>query len=417
MATPVTRILFVGDMHLGTRPTRLPAVLGDPDRYGPAAAWERTVTAAVERGVQAVALAGDVVNRRNALFEAARALRPGLERLAAAGIATFAVAGNHDTRALPGLVTDGVPLHLLGRGGTWEAVTVGGDDRPAVRLVGWSFPQDRWTESPLATPPPAADRALPTFGLLHADLDAAGSPYAPVASSALAAVGYDRWCLGHIHTPGALPQDGRPFYLGSLSSLDPTETGEHGPVLATVTAGDPIRLERLPVAPLRWEHWTLACPPQLRTAGDLQEFIYREVSARAAALAPAPDTALGLRVVLGGAVDDPAAVAAAAATIDRTPLRQDGVEIFVERIACRVRIAADLEALAQGTDPAGLLARHVLLLENGAADPAGSALLAELMDGLRTAAAIDLDETMLRQRGAAAARRLLDRLLGAGGRP
>ncbi len=82
---PSVRILFVGDMHLGTRPARVPAGLPEADAMGPGGAWDRTVRAALDHGVRAVALAGDVVNRRNELFEARRPLDRGLGRLADAG--------------------------------------------------------------------------------------------------------------------------------------------------------------------------------------------------------------------------------------------------------------------------------------------------------------------------------------------
>ncbi len=420
MTSNHTRILFVGDMHLGTRPSRLPAGVGDAERLGPAGAWARSVDAALEHRVQAVALAGDVVNKRNALFEAAAALRPGLEKLHAAGITTLAVAGNHDTRALPGLLQAGAPLHLLGAGGVWQEHVVGGDGHPPVRLVGWSFPRERWESSPLADPPPPARADLPTFGLLHADLDVPTSVYAPVGRAALAAVGYDGWMLGHIHTPGPVPTDARPFYLGSLVGLDPSETGEHGPVLVSVAADGTIERRRLPLAPLRWERWALPCPVAPASADDLQELLLRELETRTAALGLAPGTVLGVRVVLDGACDRPLAAARAADALVLPPVTFAGVTVFVDKLESALRAELDLPALARGDDPPGLLARRILLLENESAEQADA--LARLLQHLRDAeaearrfnactAAVPADDATLRRTGARAARRLLDRLL------
>ncbi len=422
MTTPATRILFVGDMHLGTRVSRVPAGVGDPDDLGPAGAWRRAVDAALEHGVHAVALAGDVVNRRNALFEAAAALRPGLERLHAGGVRVLAVAGNHDTRALPALLRGGAPLQLLGADGRWEETTVGGDGTPAVRIVGWSFPREHWPSSPLDAAPPPARPGLPTFGLLHADLDVPTSRYAPVGAAALAAVGYDGWFLGHIHTPGDVPGDGRPFYLGSLTGLDPTETGEHGPVLVSVGADGRIDRRRLPLAPLRWERWTIPCAADPAGADDLQEHLLRELEQRTAALGPAAGRVLGVRVVLTGAVARPLAVAEAAAALDLPPLHLDGATVFVDRLETDLRTATDLADLARGDDPPGLLARRILLLEGGPRAPEDGVLLAGLLDRLRDAdadarrlaslpAADVPDDDALRRHGARAARRLLARLL------
>ena len=195
-----TRILFVGDMHLGTRLSRVPDTAGDPEGLGPGAAWLRACDAAVAHGVHAVALAGDVVNRRNELFEAQRPLDRGLKRLAAAGIPAVAVAGNHDTTTLPALARSDARLELLGTDGTWSAREVTGPGGPTVRIVGWSFPREHWESSPLATPPPAAVPGRATFGLLHADLNVADSVYAPVSGTELRACGYEGWCDQSAHT-------------------------------------------------------------------------------------------------------------------------------------------------------------------------------------------------------------------------
>ena len=63
------RILFVGDMHLGRLPSRIPDTALDQGGWsrreiGPAGAWRRIVDAALELEVDAVALAGDLVASR-----------------------------------------------------------------------------------------------------------------------------------------------------------------------------------------------------------------------------------------------------------------------------------------------------------------------------------------------------------------
>ena len=51
-------------------------------------------------------LAGDLVERDNALFEAYGPLATGVRRLVERGIVVAAVAGNHDTMALPRLAAE-----------------------------------------------------------------------------------------------------------------------------------------------------------------------------------------------------------------------------------------------------------------------------------------------------------------------
>jgi DNA repair exonuclease SbcCD nuclease subunit len=177
------RILFVGDMHLGRLPSRVPPAALDKGGMnlrdiGPAGTWERIVDVAIEHEVDAVALAGDLVERDNAMFEAYGPLATGVRKLVEQDIVVAGVAGNHDTRVLPKLAAEIDGFHLLGTGGTWSMLPVSGDDGLSINLVGWSFPYHHHTASPLKTAPPQPDGI--TFGLLHADLLDAGSRYAPV---------------------------------------------------------------------------------------------------------------------------------------------------------------------------------------------------------------------------------------------
>lgn len=422
MPSSETTILFVGDMHLGTRIARLPAGAGDPDALGPAEAWRRTVDAALEHRVQAVALAGDVVNQRNQLFEARRPLDRGLARLAEAGIPVVAVAGNHDTDTLPALAAGEAPLALLGPGGTWSGFDVAGHDGPPVRIVGWSFPAEHHEASPLATPAPAADGGTVTFGLLHADLDAGASGYAPVASAELTACGYDGWFLGHIHTPGPVPDDDTPFYLGSLTGLDPSETGVHGPVLVTVHPDRSQTRERLPLAPLRWARIGIDCGPLQAPEADLPSVLERALGDFVASAGLSTDTAVGARIELTGEVEHPQALADTVAKLDLGGLVTEiaGVTVFVDRIDCRARARVNLEALSAGSDPLGLLARRILVLEGVRTD---ADLDRRLLDRARTAVAkVDghaacrrlngiLDDTGLRRLAVESARNLLHHLL------
>ena len=382
-----TRILFVGDMHLGRLPSRVPMSerLPLPADLGPAAAWRRVADEAVRLGVDAVALAGDVVQGASDTFRGASELDAGLRVLARAGIPVLSVAGNHDTRVLPDLALHG-GIIMLGPGGTWSHTDVASAGGSTVRVVGWSFPDRHWPDSPLANMPPAPASGVVTLGLLHADLDVPGSRYAPVTSAELAATGYAGWLLGHVHTPGTPSAQGRPFYLGSLCGLDPTETGVHGPVLVTVDEAGRIAMKRLPLAPLRW----LAVDLDLESAADeatpLEARVYAAV-ARACEAARQEDDgtlAIGVRLTVRGAVGDPVAVRAAAAAMSEETVIMPaaGAVAFLESIFVEAHQRLDLHAAAQGDDPPGLLARRILALE-GASDIPGvadaAAWRAELM--------------------------------------
>ena len=135
------RILATADIHIGRCPTRVP----DPEdarRFSCARMWHEIVERAIQEKVDLVTLSGDIIDHDNRFFEATGPLEAGLVKLAAAGIHTYAVAGNHDFDVLPRIV-DAVGtdhFHLLGRDGRWEQTEFIRDGQPLLRIHGWSFP-------------------------------------------------------------------------------------------------------------------------------------------------------------------------------------------------------------------------------------------------------------------------------------
>ena len=378
------KLLCVGDVHLGRQPARLPAELADEvkaSELGPAAAWRLTVDYALRDEVDAVLLAGDVVEQEDDFYEAYGDLRRGVDRLAAAGIRVLAVSGNHDVQVLPRLA-DAVPgFHLLGRNGAWEVERVAGRDGRSVQVLGWSFPERRVSTSPFAAHPlPALDPAAgPVVGLLHCDRDAAGSPYAPVRSAELADAPADAWLLGHIHQPDRLAPPRPAGYLGSLTGLDPGEAGPRGPWRVEYT-GPEVALEHLPLAPLRWEEVEVALD-SLESAEDAHALAVSRLDAlheRLAAERFRP-RAVGCRLRFTGRTAHRRAVERSLAADDprRIHYARDDVLYFVHDWRMEAGPALDLDALARGADPPALLARKVLLLRGPPDDPDRQALLAE----------------------------------------
>ena len=363
-------LLAVGDVHLGRRPSRIPGDLAGEyhvqrAELSPAAAWRRAVDVALERCVDAVVLTGDVVESDNHWFEAYYHLEAGVRRLVAAGIGVYAVAGNHDVEALPRLAREIDGFRLIGRGGRWETVRHG----KAFELVGWSFPERHVTGSPLGEPPAPAASNLPRVGLLHADLDATTSVYAPVARAELDRVDVNAWLLGHVHAP-SLAQGRRPTgYLGSLSPLDPTDRGVRGPWLLRWT-GEQFTCQHLPLAPLRWEaldvdvsSWT--------SPHDLEGALARALLALAERLASelGEVRALGCRVRLIGRTPLSRELREFVGNLHAHLRREvDGTLFFVERITPAWSLDCDLKDKARGTDALGLLARRLLALRGESDD-------------------------------------------------
>lgn len=397
-------ILCLADLHLGRSPSRLhPDLTRDVGQLGPAEAWRRSVDHAIRARVDAVLLAGDVIDSDSDYFEAFGDLRDGAQRLAAAGVSVVAVAGNHDADALTRLARAVQGVVLLGAGGSWEHVDLVGQ-AGRVRVVGWSFPA-RWVEaSPLSSaglaealtaPAPDTGGARPapllaTVGLLHADLDQATSRYAPVSTSALAAVaGVDAWLLGHVHRPdlsaGLTAGDPARFgragraigYVGSVTALHPGDVGARGCwLLEVVPAAGQARFAHVPLAPLRWEELeldvgALAEPAGLRDAviATIVRLDARTRERHDGVGHPGP-AAVGCRVRLTGrsAFRRELAERLRQEPLEGELLRLGGVTYFVDEVTMDVRQSVDVADLAGRQDPVGLLARRLLALREPGSD-------------------------------------------------
>lgn len=370
------KILCLGDLHLGVRPSRVPDGV-DRDAVSVAAVWRRAVDLAIEEGVGLVLLSGDVVWEGNPL-EPLGPLERELGRLVKAGIEVCAVAGNHDFDVLPRLyrTVGGERFRLLGRGGRWEPFTwKDPEDRPLLHVHGWSFPERDVREDPVAgydleTP----EDGVPVLGLVHGDLDQVRSTNAPLSRASLERAAPAAWLLGHVHKPALVDLAGGQWalYPGSPQPLDPTEEGPHGAWLLTLRDGRLGRPEQIPLATLRWE--TLEV--DLSGAGDLED-------ARDHVVAAARD---GAREILGeggnldhllltlgltGRTSAHRALPRLARELEEEgPLVSTlgGTESRIAQVRLGTLPPVDLEDLARSDDPPGILA--ALLLES-AQDPEG----------------------------------------------
>jgi DNA repair exonuclease SbcCD nuclease subunit len=379
----------VGDIHLGRRPTGLTErAAGQIDalQLSPAAVWRMTVDEALRRGVDAVLLAGDIVDQRDLFYEAHGALADGVNRLVQEGIRVIGVAGNHDGIVLPRLA-DSVPeFQLLGRDGRWERITVRGRDGTDVDILGWSFPKESVTANPLADGPLRGNAEVPTIGLLHCDRDGAASGYAPVRAVDLENHWADGWLLGHIHKPDALAGPRPVGYLGALTALDPSDAGPRGPWLVEVVRRGRITAEQLVLAPLRFEHLALDVS-DLDDAGALGRRVtdmLRELHARLADSERRPH-AVGVRLRLEGRTPIRRQLQAECERVTDLVLPIDATVYFVQKIANEARPSRDLADLAAGgQDPVSLLAARLLILDCPHDDPERRTLIAAARVQLET---------------------------------
>ena len=361
------RILAIGDMHLGRRPSRLPPELvGRARELGPAGAWQRTVEAALRADVQVVALAGDVVEKEDDFFEAYRELAKGVAKLTEAGINVVGVAGNHDVKVLPRLADDIPKFTLLGKGGQWESWPIEHDDG-ALTLWGWSFPQAKVQQSPLPNAPFERRPGL-NLGLLHCDRDAGPSPYAPVTNADLERTGLDGWLLGHIHKPDELTAPTPNGYLGSLTALSRKEVGPRGPWLITVERGTLSEVVQLPLAPLRREHMDVDIEGIAEPADAKSKLIasLREFDAGFTDANQAPEAvALNLRFTGRSRFGGAALAEFSQEEEDRNAIYTGtgNRHYFIDALSAHTRPEIELAQLAERNDPPGLLAQRLLWLQ------------------------------------------------------
>ncbi len=367
------RFLFIGDIHLGRRPLRLPDDLTeygvDPAQLTPATAWRLAVRWAVSNNIDAVVLAGDVIEGMDDRFEALALLERGIRTLVDTGIPVFGIAGNHDVEALPLVAARIDGFRLVGEGGRWETADLGGES--GARLLGWSHHEKRHetdpTESLVNFVP---DKTRATIAVLHADLDDSRSNYAPVSRAGLESIPTDAWFLGHIHTPSDL-SGSRPIgYLGSLVGLDPGEPGRRGPWLVTVGGPGEVEAEQIPLAPIRWERLDVSVEEMSTDEGQpiddrFHQLLYSALETIRDRIDGGTELlAVGCRLRLTGKNEDHLLIGQLVREgIDFPRLTADRTHYFVEKIIDESTAPFDLEKIAAGSDPPAILAGKILALQ------------------------------------------------------
>lgn len=367
-------LLFVGDIHLGRRPESLAHVLEDlqiPVRdVSPHAAWENAVQYAMDHGVKAVVLTGDVIDKEEHFVESYQLVERGVRRLNEAGIPVIAVAGNHDATLLPRLADAVEGVTLLGRGGRWAShvLTVDGN---ALELIGWSFPRAHVQENPLDDPALEALLKQPRKGarrilIAHGDLDAKRSNYAPMQRAQLEGADVDAAFLGHIHKPDPL-HAARPIgYLGSLTGLDIAETGIHGPVEVRLAGDGRVVAQRIANAPIRWERLAIDVSRETPWSAEALLKHVRQTLSTWTELHPlaAETRVLALRLSLEGRrpLEGWTASLEALQTFHGRAFEMADTRAFaiLERTVDATALTIDLHAESQERTPIGRVARMIL---------------------------------------------------------
>ena len=259
---PSARFLQISDLHLGAPLGWLPGSQRRARRRDQQRALERAVALAVERGVDAILLPGDLFDREGVDAET---IAFAVHAFGVPGCPPVLIApGNHDP------CFEASPYWsarlLRARGWAWpEHVHVFTSARFTARPLDGK-PVTVWgrcfsagvssTERPLDPAAlPALDRAEERIhvALFHGSREGACPPgqklTAPFSDDEAAAAPFDYVAVGHYHVPSP-PDSGRLAYAGSAVALDATETGAHGARLVAVVrdqAGVRIESELVPL--------------------------------------------------------------------------------------------------------------------------------------------------------------------------
>lgn len=370
------RLLCLADIHLGcSSSAAMPEEL-DFTCFTPRKAWDEVVEYAIspKNGIDAILLAGDVVNQNDLFFETYHAFERGVRRLLEAGIHLIAVAGNHDASVFRKLVrTIASPrFHLLGQEGKWESVALTLKNR-TIRFDGWSFPDDHVSYNPLDRyKKELADPDLHeiAIGLLHCDCPGTPlSPYAPVKIEDFRGLSPRAWVLGHSHKSVVFEHNPLIFYCGSLQGLDPGESGDHGAHLLDIYPDGKLQKTFISFAKVRWEKVT--CSLAEVPLDDFEETLIQTLQTLHLSLKTESPFlyAVGCRLSLHGRTSAfkkiPSALEKLKKRIIFSQSNLSGKEVyyFIEKAENHTQPDYDLQHLAETADPAGLLAKHLIALQ------------------------------------------------------
>ncbi len=291
----LARFLQVSDLHLGRPFAWLPADRREDRRRDQQRALERSVSEAIERGVHAILLPGDLFD--DVTVEAGL-LTFAIKAFEVSGCPPVYIApGNHDPASASNAAWN--PRLLRARGMQWPAnvhvfdtpewTAVSVPKLPGVRVWGRCATVNvESTERPLAAPALAGVTGTDPMGfevaLFHGSREGQCPPAqkvtAPFSDDEVAASPFVYHAVGHYHVASRIEQPlsegvrsvgARLAYAGSAVALDFTETGAHGATEVRIEYGhrlpyvgvEPVELDRRTVHDIRVDVTGVASPDQL----------------------------------------------------------------------------------------------------------------------------------------------------------
>ena len=227
-------------------------------------AYDRVIEAALAREVDFVIIAGDMFDSSYPSYCDYLHFFEGLEKLDAAGIPTYLIAGNHDPYTSWARNVGRLPksAHMLGVGvPTFELYER--EDEPLCLIGGRSYYAQAWPVDEevsagitranaigaLSDAHPNAAEAPFAIGIIHTGLEIDASK-AATKEATLLEKDIDYWACGHLHRHLVRPivDDPRIVFPGCVQGRDIKESGERGCYLVELEEGVSPRIEFIPTA-------------------------------------------------------------------------------------------------------------------------------------------------------------------------
>lgn len=374
------KILATADLHLGK---------SSSDITGSHASTKFTLTKitqyCIDEKVDVLLLSGDIVDWNNRFFETYGPLQDVFDRLGKNNIKVYLVAGNHDFDVLPQIISTGnnAHVHLLGKDQKWEVQEFTKNEH-TIQFVGWSFANRYVSDSAMLT---WDDSILnpnhTTIGLLHGDIDAPNSNYAPIPLTDLQRSDIALWVLGHIHKPHRLADRPQIWYPGSPQALSAKETGIHGPLLITLLPNQTPKVEQVPISPVRYENIAIDISG-IRNEEELRYKIINDLNENAneIILELIQVKSLVYHITLVGKSSLAKEIEYWKRTIvDYNVELQTDTKVSVRRVDLQIEPeVSDLEQIAKQPSPAGILANTILAIEEKKKDPFLEELIEEWIE-------------------------------------
>ncbi len=258
----MVKFIHAADLHLGITYAGVGKNHKDIARMLKQAAFdafERVIDTAIEEEVDALVLAGDLLDSSRTFVKEKCFLQSQLNRLAPFGIPVVVALGNHDagTSYVSG-------EHIYTFGSDVETIELETRNGERVAFSGFSYEVPVVAARKVQEYPVKSANCVVHIGVLHGELTTAQGRYAPFSISELREKGYDYWALGHIHKCQEVSSQPCAWYSGTTQGADRKESGPKGALLVEILPGKAPEVRFIETSTMDWTEVELAISENAR---------------------------------------------------------------------------------------------------------------------------------------------------------